>query len=47
LKSLLDTDISSNIESAVDLEIKNAFEFAEESHFPEVKELYTNLFKDE
>lgn len=46
LKSLLGADISSKIESAVDLETKNAFEFAEKSDFPEVKELYTDLFKD-
>lgn len=46
LKSLLDTDISTKIESGVEQEIKDAFEFAEESHFPEKSELYTDLFKD-
>lgn len=46
LKSLLPTDNLNKIESEVNLEIKKAFEFAEESHFPEVKELYADLFKD-
>lgn len=46
LKSLLDTDISSKIESEIEQEIKDAFDFAEESHFPEANELYTDLFKD-
>ncbi|MEP9411274.1 MAG: thiamine pyrophosphate-dependent dehydrogenase E1 component subunit alpha [Candidatus Brocadia sp.] len=46
LKSLLDTDISGKIESEIEQEIKDAFKFAEESHFPEANELYTDLFKD-
>ncbi|MDN3513542.1 MAG: thiamine pyrophosphate-dependent dehydrogenase E1 component subunit alpha [Candidatus Brocadia sp.] len=46
LKSLLDTDVSSKIESEVELEMKDAFEFAEDSPFPAANELYSDLFKD-
>lgn len=47
LKSVLRADVLSHIESDVEQEIQDAFTFAEESHFPEAKELYTDLFKDE
>ena len=34
------------IESNIDAEIRDAFDFAEKSPFPESIELYTGLFKD-
>ena len=46
LKSLLASNLSDVIESEIEKEIKDAFQFAEESPFPDGKEAYENLFKD-
>jgi len=46
LKSLLAPHVSHAIESEIEKEIKDAFQFAEESPFPDGKEVYENLFKD-
>lgn len=46
LKSLLDAEILYKIEYEVEQEIRDAFQFAEESHFPDVNELYNDLFME-
>ncbi|MCG6533244.1 MAG: thiamine pyrophosphate-dependent dehydrogenase E1 component subunit alpha [Syntrophales bacterium LBB04] len=45
-KSLLPPDVSPAIECEIENEIQEAFQFAEESPFPDGKEAYRNLFKD-
>jgi TPP-dependent pyruvate/acetoin dehydrogenase alpha subunit len=45
LRSLLDPQTSEKIEDGIEEEIKNAFEFAEKSPFPEENELYEDVFK--
>lgn len=46
LKKLLCTDILKTIEREVEEEIKVAFEFAEQSQFPKLNELYVDLFAE-
>ena len=46
LGTMIDTSMRQQIESEIEAEIKSAFEFAEISPFPEVSELFTNLFKE-
>jgi TPP-dependent pyruvate/acetoin dehydrogenase alpha subunit len=46
LRGLLDSHIISAVESEVEQEIKEAFEFAEKSPFPEGKALYEDLFEE-
>jgi TPP-dependent pyruvate/acetoin dehydrogenase alpha subunit len=46
LKSLLAPHVSHAIESEIEEEIRDAFQFAEESPFPDGKAAYENLFKD-
>lgn len=46
LKSLLNSSLSEKIESEVEDEIKDAFEFAEKSPFPQLSELYEDVFKE-
>lgn len=46
LAALLPNDIREQIEVAVEAEIKEAFDFAEQSPFPEAPELYTDVFKE-
>jgi TPP-dependent pyruvate/acetoin dehydrogenase alpha subunit len=46
LKSSLASDVSRAIESEVEKEIEEAFQFAEESPFPDGMEAYEHLFKD-
>lgn len=47
LAAKLDPETRRKIESEVEQEIKQAFLFAEESPWPESKELYTHLFKED
>lgn len=44
LRCFLDSRNLEKIESAIEKEIKDAFEFAEKSHFPEKDELYKDVF---
>ncbi len=46
LRSLLENGVASAIETGVELEIEEAFRFAEESPFPTVEELYKDVFKE-
>ncbi len=46
LKNLLNREVSSKIESEEIKKIEEAFQFAEESSFPEKEELYTDLFTE-
>lgn len=46
LKSLIDSKTIDIIESEIEQEIKKAFQFAEESSFPDGKSLYDDLFKE-
>ena len=46
LAARLDEATRSKAEADVDREIREAFEFAERSPFPEERDLYTDLFKD-
>lgn len=46
LGTMIDSSLRQQIESEIEAEIKSAFEFAEISPFPEVSELFTNLFKE-
>jgi len=46
LGTLLDSEGRQNIETEVETEIREAFEFAEQSPFPEYEELYTDVFKE-
>lgn len=43
---LLDPDVRQKIEDEVEAEIREAFEFAEQSPFPEHGDLYTDVFKE-
>jgi TPP-dependent pyruvate/acetoin dehydrogenase alpha subunit len=43
LAALIDTRTRARIEAEVEAEIKDAFEFAEASPFPEYAELYTDV----
>ena len=46
MAELLDPGIRQNIEDDVETEIREAFEFAEQSPFPDDEELYTDIFKE-
>jgi len=46
LGALLAPEARQNIETEVEAEIHEAFEFAEQSSFPEYEELYTDVFKE-
>jgi len=46
LGDLLDPSVSGKIEAEVEAEIREAFEFAEQSPFPDDAELYTDMFKE-
>ena len=46
LGALLDPDVRQRIETEVEAEIREAFEFAEQSPFPEYEDLYTDVFKE-
>ena len=46
LVELLDPSTRQKIEAEVEAEIREAFEFAEQSPFPEDEELYTDMFKE-
>lgn len=46
IRSLLDTNDAAAIESEVEQEIKEAFQFAEASPFPNAEELYKDIFKE-
>ncbi|HHT9158364.1 MAG TPA: thiamine pyrophosphate-dependent dehydrogenase E1 component subunit alpha [Candidatus Brocadiaceae bacterium] len=46
LKSFLKPNVSLRIESEIEKEISDAFQFAEQAPFPEETELYTHLFKE-
>ena len=46
LGALLDSDVRRKIETEVEAEIREAFEFAEQSPFPEYEDLYTDVFKE-
>lgn len=46
VEALLDQKTAKNIEKEVEQEIKEAFEFAESSPFPEEEELYMDIFKE-
>ena len=43
---LLDTGVRGDIEAEVDEEVREAFEFAEQSPFPDAEELYAHLFDE-
>ena len=45
LRSLLEPFVAEKFESEVGDEIKDAFEFAEKSQFPQQEELYSDVFK--
>ena len=47
LGAMLDADTRKRIEEEVEAEIKEAFEFAEQSPFPADEELYTDMFDEE
>ena len=42
----LDADVASNIKAEVENEVTTAFEFAEESPFPDTSELYAHVYAD-
>jgi TPP-dependent pyruvate/acetoin dehydrogenase alpha subunit len=46
LANRIDPAIRGNVEKAIKVEIEEAFSFAEESKFPDLKELYTQVFKE-
>lgn len=46
LGNLLEPSVRLEIEGAVEAKIREAFEFAEQSPFPDDEELYTNVFKE-
>ncbi|MCK4821368.1 thiamine pyrophosphate-dependent dehydrogenase E1 component subunit alpha, partial [bacterium] len=46
LRSLLDISVVRQLESKIDRDIKAAFEFAEESPFPESQEVCEDVFKE-
>ncbi|MBM3301747.1 MAG: thiamine pyrophosphate-dependent dehydrogenase E1 component subunit alpha [Deltaproteobacteria bacterium] len=46
LGALLDPDVRRRIETEVEAEIREAFEFAEQSPFPEYDDLYKDIFKE-
>lgn len=45
LSNLLDPKVRQKIETEVEAEIREAFEFAEQSSFPKSEDLYTDVFK--
>src|SRR5262249_9455972 len=45
LGDLVDSSVRQKIEAEVEAEIREAFEFAEQSPFPDDEELYTDMFK--
>lgn len=46
LGALLDPDVRQKVEAEIEAEIREAFEFAEQSPFPERENLYTDVFKE-
>lgn len=46
IRCLLDSQIVAEVESEVEQEIKEAFQFAEEAPFPDAAELYKDIFKE-
>jgi len=46
LGDLLDPQVRQRIEDEVEAEIREAFDFAEQSPFPEYEDLYTDVFKE-
>ncbi len=46
LAARIDPDVRRLIEAEADAEIRDAFEFAEQSRFPDDEELYTDVFKE-
>lgn len=47
IKSLLNSKVAAKIESDIEQEIKEAFQFAEEAPFPDKEELTADLFKEQ
>lgn len=47
LGELLDSSVRQQIEVEVETEIRETFEFAEDSPFPDDNELYTDMFKED